>query len=121
MVTPTAIAALALAVVAAGCGSGGGGGGSRPATTPDAAAVAIELYAFMPGSVTVAVGRPVTWTERDDDLEGKGAHSVVADDKSFSSELVKKGETFSFTPAKSGVVKYHCGIHNYMTGTITVR
>jgi plastocyanin len=114
-----AITALALAVVAAGCGGGGGGG--RPATTPDAASVAIELYAFTPGSVTVAAGQPVTWTERDDDLEGNGAHSVVADDKSFASELVRKGMTFSFTPSKAGTIRYHCGVHNYMTGTITVR
>ncbi|HWL37474.1 MAG TPA: hypothetical protein VNQ77_14915 [Frankiaceae bacterium] len=119
MVRPTAIATLALAVVAAGCGNGGGG--ARPAATPGPAQVGIELYAFMPGDVTVAVGQPVTWTERDDDLEGKGAHSVVAEDKSFASELVRKGEMFTFTPAKSGVVTYYCGIHNYMTGTITVR
>lgn len=118
MIRPAAIATLALAVVAAGCG---GGGGSQPAAAPVAATVDIKLYAFSPGDVTVAVGQPVTWTERDDDLEGKGAHSVVADDKTFTSELVKKGATFSFTPSKSGVVKYHCGIHNYMTGTITVR
>lgn len=121
MTRPTAIATLALAVVAAGCGGGDGGGGGRPAAAPGPAAVAIELYAFMPAAVTVDVGQAVVWTEKDDDLEGNGAHSVVADDKSFSSELVTKGETFTFTPTKSGTITYHCGIHNYMTGTITVR
>ena len=112
-----AVAALALcATVAAGCGGGGG----RPAAAPAPASVAIELYAFKPGEVSVAVGQPVTFVERDEDLEGAGAHSVVADDGSFDSGLVKQGAAFTFTPARRGRVTYHCGIHNYMTGAITV-
>lgn len=108
-------AALALiAAFTAGCGGGG-----MPAAAP--APIAIELYAFSPAAVTVDAGQAVTWTEKDDDLEGNGAHSVVADDKSFDSGLVKKGASFTFTPTASGAIRYHCGIHNYMTGTITVR
>jgi plastocyanin len=114
---PWLIATLPLVVAAAGCG----GGGTRPAATPAPAGVDIRLYAFTPSSVTVGVGQAVTWTQRDTDLEGQGAHSVVADDKAFDSGLVKDGTTFTFTPARSGTIAYHCGVHNYMTGTITVR
>lgn len=114
-----AVATVTLVATVAACG--GGGGGARPAAAPAPAAVAIELYAFTPAALTVDAGQPVTWTEKDDDLEGEGAHSIVADDKSFDSGLVKKGASFTFKPSKSGTIAYHCGIHNYMTGTITVR
>jgi plastocyanin len=79
--------------------------------------VAIADYAFSPVSVTS--GSRVTWVERDPDVEGNGAHSVVADDGSFASPVLRNGETFAVTVTRT--VAYHCGIHNYMTGTVSVR
>ena len=105
--------ALSAAVACAGCGGGGG----RPAAAP--ASVSIALYAFSPGSVSIARGESVTWVEKDADIAGKGAHSVVFDDGSYDSGLIRSGDSVTFTPAKSGT--YHCGVHNYMTGAITVR
>lgn len=115
MPRPRRAAALALsaAVALAGCGGGGG----RPAAAP--ATVEISLYAFAPASVTVARGQAVTWVERDEDVAGKGAHSIVLDDGSYDSGLVARGESVTFTPAASAT--YHCGVHNYMRGAITVR
>lgn len=119
--SPLRVPALALAGTLAAVGCGGGGDGGRSAATPAPATVDIKLYAFAPGDVTVAVGQPVTWVERDEDLEGKGAHSVVADDATFDSGLIRQDAAFTFTPVKAGVVSYYCGVHNYMKGTVTVR
>jgi plastocyanin len=101
--------------------TGCGGGDGRPAAAPAPVTVEIRLYAFSPKDVTVDAGQPVTWVERDEDLEGNGAHSVIATDKSFDSGLVKQGAAFTFTPTKAGTISYYCGVHNYMTGTVTVR
>jgi plastocyanin len=98
-----------------GCSNGVSRGVAGAA--PAAAEVGIPDYAFAP--VTVAAGARVTWVERDPDIDGNGAHSVVADDGSFSSPVLRQGETFSFDVTRT--VAYHCGIHNYMTGTISVR
>jgi len=115
------VSALALAGTLAAAACGGGGADNRPSAAPAAVTVDIRLYAFSPANVTVDAGQPVTWVERDEDLEGKGAHSVVATDKSFDSGLIKQGAAFTFTPTKAGTIEYICGIHNYMKGTVTVR
>lgn len=111
---PRGVAALALAAALASAGCGGGG---RPAAAP--ATVDIRLYAFTPGNVTIDAGQTVTWVERDDDIAGRGAHSIVLDDGSYDSGLVRNGASVTFAPKATAT--YHCGVHNYMTGTITVR
>ena len=111
--------AVALALAAALASAGCGGGGGRPAAaTP--ATVDIRLYAFMPGNLTIDAGQSVTWVERDDDIvAGQGAHSIVFDDGSYDSGLIRNGASATFAPKATAT--YHCGVHNYMTGTITVR
>ena len=37
------------------------------------------------------------------------------------SKHLAKGETFSITYAKPGTYDYICGIHNYMTGSVSVK
>ena len=110
--TPKAMrpyAALALLVLPA-CGAG--------AASEPPARVEIVNYAFAPREVTVSKGSTVTWTERDEDLAGKGAHNVEGD--GFRSALLAKGAEFTFTFERPGRFVYRCGIHNYMTGTVTV-
>lgn len=80
--------------------------------------VEIVNYAFTPKALTVPMGTTVTWTERDEDLAGKGAHNVVGD--GFTSALLAKGTAYSYTFDRAGTFTYKCGIHNYMTGTVTV-
>ncbi len=48
------------------------------------------------------------------------AHTIVADDGSFSSGSLAKGATYSQTFSTKGTYKYHCGIHPTMTATIIV-
>ncbi len=86
-------------------------GGAAAAST---AAVDIKNTAFTPKDVTVAPSGTVTWTFSD-----SVQHQVVADDDSFKSGTKNSG-TFDHTFDKAGTVAYHCGIHAFMKGTITV-
>jgi len=79
-------------------------------------AVSIKNFAFNPGSVTVAAGTTVVWTNDD----GTG-HTVTADDGSFDSKTVDTGGTFSQTFATAGSFTYKCTIHPSMTGTVVVQ
>ena len=98
-------------------------GGVQPWTTGvaqagDARDVAIHNYSFTPGTLTVAVGTTVTWTNRDFEV-----HTVVADDtpSTFKSAGLDTDDRFSFTFNKAGTYSYHCSVHPHMTGTIIVR
>jgi plastocyanin len=79
-------------------------------------AVSIKNFAFNPGSITVAAGTTVTWTN--DDTTG---HTVTADDGSFDSKTVAAGATFSQAFATAGTFTYHCTIHTNMTATVVVQ
>lgn len=99
-----------------------GNGGSQPATSPatgaasGASTVDIKNFMFTPMSLTVPVGGKVTWK-----FEDAANHTVVADDRSFSSPSMSNGQTFSHTFSKAGTYKYTCSIHPYMTGSIVVK
>ena len=86
-------------------------------STPQAqqASVQIKDFEFAPSKVTIKVGGTVTWTN-----EGASAHTVTADDGSFDSGTVDENKTYSQTFSTAGTIAYHCTIHTYMTGTITV-
>lgn len=112
---------LALAVLLVGCGGGSApsedDGGESPtdggavAGTP----VAIENFAFDPGTLTIAVGDTVTWTNND-----SAAHTATADDGSFDSGNIEQGESFSHTFDEAGTYTYVCTFHPNMTGEIVV-
>ena len=75
--------------------------------------VTIAGRAFAPGSITVAPGSTVVWTNSD-----PGSHTVTADDLSFDSGALTSGS--SFTAVVTATVTYHCGIHPAMKATIAV-
>ena len=79
------------------------------------AAVAISGFAFDPGSVDVAIGATVTWTNEDGTQ-----HTVTADDGSFDSGALSQGATFSQTFGTAGTFTYACAFHPSMMATITV-
>jgi plastocyanin len=133
-----------LAVSLTACGSSssttsGGGSPSAPASSPMAsmsmgdmpmdstptsgasqasgtAMVDIKNFAFSPKDLTVTKGTKVTWK-----FEDSAAHTVKADDGSFTSPALSNGKTFSYTFTKTGTFKYICSIHQYMTATVTVK
>lgn len=106
----------------AGCSGGSGKTANSSGGTTGASsggnAVMIKDFKFAPTELKVKSGTKVTWTNED-----SAAHTATADDGAaakFDSKDMSKGKTFSFTFAKAGTYKYHCSIHTYMTGTVTV-
>ena len=85
---------------------------------PAASEVKIDNFSFGPGTITVAVGTTVTWTNRDDI-----PHTVVSSDdpKVFKSKVLDTDEKFSFTFDKAGTFPYFCSIHPKMTGKVVVQ
>jgi plastocyanin len=80
-----------------------------------ATAVEMKGLAFNPTSLTVPTGSKVTWTNND-----TTAHTVTFDDGSADSGNLAVGATFDHTFAAAGTFAYHCTIHSFMKGTVTV-
>jgi plastocyanin len=128
---PASVLVLALAVAA--CGSSGSGSSTpapvtsapsvppaesmsaAPAPAGDEGAVQIADFAFAPGSITVAAGSTVTWTNGD-----SAGHTVTADDGAFDSGTIANGATFTQAFPDAGSFAYHCTIHPAMTATVVV-
>jgi plastocyanin len=70
---------------------------------------------FDPAAVSISTGDTVVWKNQMD-----FEHTATADDGSFDSKHIKPNTTFSHTFTSAGSVPYHCDIHPFMTGTITV-
>lgn len=77
--------------------------------------VEIKDFAFGPKTITVKKGTTVTWTNQD-----SIKHNAAADDGSFKTELMAKGESQSITFDKVGIYNYHCTPHPNMKATIIV-
>jgi plastocyanin len=77
--------------------------------------VAIQNYAFSPSMLAIQKGANVTW-KNDDSVQ----HTIVSDSPAFSSPLLNTGDTYTFQFNTSGSFPYHCSVHPYMKGTITV-
>jgi plastocyanin len=91
--------------------TGGTGGTGGPGTNE----VFIQGMAFNPGTITVAAGTTVTWTNKD-----AVSHTVTSTTNLFDSGSLGTNGTFSYTFATAGSYPYKCKIHTYMTGTVTV-
>jgi plastocyanin len=78
--------------------------------------IKIDNFSFAPGTLTVAAGTTVTWTNHDDI-----PHTAVSTDGVFKSKVMDTDEKFSYTFTKAGTFPYFCSIHPKMTGTIVVQ
>ncbi|MDO8490527.1 MAG: cupredoxin family copper-binding protein [Dehalococcoidia bacterium] len=92
------------------------GGTATPAKTATGNSVTISNFAFSPASISVPVGTTVTWTNKDSE-----AHTVASDSGVFNSGNLSTNKSFSYTFATAGVFPYHCSLHTYMKGTVTVQ
>ena len=86
--------------------------GATPARAADES-VAIEDFAFTPGTVTVTEGDTVTWTNDDGT-----AHTATG--AAFDTERLDPGQTATITFSTAGSFPYACAIHAQMTGTVVV-
>lgn len=75
------------------------------------------LYGYDPLNMTVVIGvnNTVTWTNNDGTI-----HTVSANDGSFDSGYLNPGQSFTYTFTKPGVYEYHCQLHPWMLGYVTV-
>ncbi len=86
-------------------------------TSPSGAIqVSIKQFAYTPNSVTISVGGTVVWTNNE-----IIPHTVTADDGSFTSDTLSKGDTFSHTFTAAGTIKYHCTYHTNMIAEVIVK
>jgi LPXTG-motif cell wall-anchored protein len=78
--------------------------------------VSIQNFAFAPSSITVNAGDTVSWTNHDG-----VKHSSTADDGSWDTGLLARGQSGSHTFTQAGTYTYHCVPHPNMTATVVVR
>jgi plastocyanin len=95
---------------------------TTPATTsvqtpapPVLVTITIQNFTFDPASVTVPAGSTITWTNLD-----AAAHQIASDTQAFMGNPMSQGSIYSFTFMTPGTFPYHCAIHPFMKGTITV-
>jgi len=92
----------------------------EPEAAGEEVAVTIVNGAFRDREISVPVGTTVVWTS-----EASASHTVTADDGSFSSGTLRRGDSFRFTFTAPGTFPYYCGFHGGengagMSGVITV-
>jgi plastocyanin len=116
----TNLSALAMSVIALGLllGSCSSSASSKAAnvTPSSGATITIHNFTFNPATLTVKPGTVVTIKNTDDTQ-----HTVTALDGSFDTGAISGGKSATFAVSKAGTFKFHCNIHNYMTGAIQVR
>lgn len=76
---------------------------------------------FSPNQLVISVGTPLTWKNRTQE-----PHTIVSDDCrsrnqcSFDSGFIGPNARFTLPPLKPGRYPYHCGIHPFMRGLLTI-
>jgi plastocyanin len=75
--------------------------------------VDIKNFAFTPGSITIAPGDSVTWTNSDGTT-----HTVTG--SGWGSGSLADGATYTHKFNTTGDFAYHCSIHLSMTGVVHV-
>jgi plastocyanin len=93
-------------------------GGSSVAVTIVAGAGTPPNKGFSPDNITVVIGvnNTVTWTNDDSSI-----HTVTGNDGTFDSGFLDTGTSYTHTFTTPGVYEYHCTIHPWMTGFVTVK
>ncbi len=77
--------------------------------------VTIVDFAFNPATTTIHVGDTITWTNT-----GSQPHTATANNHSFDTGILNKGQSASHTFTQAGTFSYYCTVHPYMHGTIVV-
>lgn len=80
--------------------------------------VQISHNSLDPATVSVAKGDTVTFKNT---VEMPGGHTIVADDGSFKSPALAKGQSWSHTFSKAGTYAFHVKEHPANKGEIVVK
>jgi plastocyanin len=92
-------------------------GEAAPASTAKAgraSTVDIHNFAFHPGTLTVAKGSTVVFSNTSG-VTHTATHAGV-----FDTHRIKPGKSVAVRFTQKGVFPYHCKIHNFMHGKIVV-
>lgn len=79
-------------------------------------AVAIQDFKFVPAIIEVAVGDTITFTNND-----SAPHTGTANDGSFDTGRLGKGESGTVTIAAAGTFDYICALHPSMKGQVVAK
>ena len=112
----TAIVCVATSILTL-AGAGITGLGIIPASQAQSSPtpVSIRSVSYQPQDLTVAVGTTVTWRNDEPD---RTVHSVTGGP--LASPDLAPGEVFAFAFTEAGTYTYHCRLHTYMEGRVTV-
>jgi LPXTG-motif cell wall-anchored protein len=86
------------------------------ASASSSASVTISDFKFTPKAVTVNEGDTITWSN-----DGPSVHTATAEDGSFDTGALEKGESGSATFTQAGTISYICSPHPFMHGTVVVQ
>ncbi len=94
-------------------------GDAKPVLKTGPSDVSIASFAFGPGTLKVAAGQKITWTNADDTPHQV---TIAAKDnvKEQRSGLMLKGQSATLQFDEAGNIAYYCGLHPGMKGTIEV-
>jgi plastocyanin len=90
-------------------------GGTNQVTIVIGAASSANGQFYSPATLTIKVGRTVTWINQD-----IAAHTVTSTTGAFNSGNMKSGAVFSYTFTQPGNYSYYCTYHSWMKGSIMV-
>jgi len=88
--------------------------------------VTVKNYQFDPQFLTIPQGANVTWINQDSSSGAYGGstsiqHQITSNNSAFAqSPPLNTGDKYTVQFNQTGTFPYHCAIHTYMTGTITV-
>ena len=129
--TFAAAIAVTAALALAGCGGdddegGSSGSGSSDSMSSEQASggsgasagsgpVTIKDFLYEPADVTVSAGESISFTNED-----SAKHTATADDGSFDTGDLGKGDSGEVSVDEPGTYPYICSFHPFMKGTVTV-
>lgn len=75
---------------------------------------------YVPATITVKVGQPVTWLNEDSAFHSvtSGTYDIPTDD--FDSGYMDPYQSFTLTFEQAGTVDYFCTLHPWMAGRVVV-
>jgi plastocyanin len=112
------VAVIALVGVTS-CGSGASTASEASAPAAGASSnVVVKNFAFTPGSLRVRTGTTVIWMNADSTVHTTTVDKAGAE--SWDSGNLSQNQFYAVIFTTPGSYSYHCSVHNYMTGLITV-
>lgn len=78
--------------------------------------VSIIDFAFSPSAIVINANESVVWT-----WAGASVHSSSSDTGLWDSGILSPGSQFTNNFPTAGTFPYHCNVHSFMTGSVTVQ